>query len=163
MNEGVQRTARWIRDVLDYDEALILLGRRNFEREDFETAYITVDALGTEQLKSSGTEADEEAETETHRMLWSVPITMNFYGPDAHTRAKKLMALRRSQKSRNMEREHGIVVQSPENFTDVKALTGQQYGERIEVLLNVEYQHVEVVEQKRIDHAQLEQPLEGPA
>ena len=65
MNEGLRKVALWLRDLLEYDESLILIGRRNFEREDFETDYITVDTQGQGVLKGSGTRYDSEAETET--------------------------------------------------------------------------------------------------
>jgi len=161
MNEGLRKLALWLRDLLDYDESLILIGRRNFEREDFETAYITVGTLGAGSLKSSDYDFDGETEQETHSLLYSLPVTLNFYGPDAHDRAMRLVALRRSQESTELQRQNAIVVHSPETITDAKALTGQQYGERIEVVLNAEYLHTETVDRRRIDKAQLETPLEN--
>lgn len=156
MNEGLRKVALWLRDLLEYDEGLILIGRRNFEREDFETDYITVDTLGQGVLKGSGTRYDSEAEAETLTLLYSFPVTLNFYGSDAHSRAMRLVALRRSQESHELQRDYGVVVHSPESITDAKALTGQQYGERIEVVLNAEYEHAETLDRKRIDNAQTE-------
>lgn len=161
MNEGVRKVALWLRDLLDYDESLILIGRRNFEREDFETAYITVDTLGAGNLKGSSYDFDDEEEQETHTLLYTLPITLNFYGPDAHDRAMRLVALRRSQESVELQKQYSIVVYSPETIIDAKALTGQQYGERIEVVLNAEYRHIETVDRLRIDKAQVETPLEN--
>jgi hypothetical protein len=156
MNEATRLVALWVRDLLNYDESLILIGRRNFEREDFETAYITVDSLGSGTPKSSNLDFDGDAEEQTIGVLYSIPITLNFYGPNAHDRAMKLIALRRSQPSRELQKQLGIAVFSPETVIDAKALTGQQYGERIEVALNIEWLYTETVDLRRIDEANID-------
>jgi len=156
MNEGIRRTALWARDLLGYDESLMLIGRRNFTREDFETAYIVLDSLGPETLKGSSLEYDGEGEVQKIALLYSIPITIDFYGEGAHGRAQKLIALRRSQSSRELQKQNDISVYAPETVMDAKALTGQQYGERIEVALNIEWQYVETVDLLRIDKANIE-------
>jgi len=156
MNEGIRRMALWARDLLGYNESLVLIGRRNFTREDFETAYIVLDSLGPETLKGSSLQYDGDAEQQKIALLYSIPITIDFYGEGAHSRAQSLIALRRSQSSRELQRQYGLAVFAPETVTDAKAMTGQQYGERIEVALNAEWQYVETVDLPRIDKADIE-------
>ena len=46
MPSSILRTiAIFTRDLLSYDEQLIRIGRQEFEREQFETAYIVIDTL----------------------------------------------------------------------------------------------------------------------
>lgn len=162
MNEGTKRVALWVRDTLPHPESKVLLGRHNFERKDFETDYIVVDALGAGKIKGNSVTYDDVTEEEKLHLLYSFPATLNFYGDGAFARATKLVALRRSERSRQKQKEHNIVVNNPESITDVKALTGQQYGERIEVVLQAEFIITEVVETLRIDTAIIDEIRSSP-
>jgi len=156
-NEGIRKTALWLRDLLNYDESLMYLGRQNFEREDFETPYIVLDSLGAGSLKASNIDYDGDAEIHYLGLLYTLPIQIDFYGTtDAHPRAMKMIALRRSQLARELQKTYKLSVYAPTNITDAKALTGQQYGERIQVEMNVEYLHVENIDILRIDEANID-------
>lgn len=156
MNEALRQTAIFVRDLLNYDEQLIRVGRMDFDIEDFTSAYIGVDGLGQAQRLASGQGYDGTGEVMTHSQNWRAPVTVSFYGDGAWARANKFALLIASQKSFELQRAQGIGVMQASGITDVKILAGAQYGERQELTLNVLYAVSEEVETKRIDTAQLE-------
>lgn len=156
MNDALAKTATFVRDLLDYDEQLIRVGRLGFDIDDFETAYIGVDALGAANRLGGGETYDGDAETMRYQQQWRAPVTLSFYGAGAWGRASNFVLLVKSQKAYELQRTLGIGVFQTSQLTDVKILTGQQYGERIEIAFNVQYSISASVDTLRIDTAQLE-------
>jgi len=139
MNYALKQLAIFIRDLLVYDENLIRLGRQNFEREQFETGYIVVDGLGADLRVSSGNSYNGNTEVQTIGSRFQKPCTINFYGSLAYETAMNFILMAASQKSHELQVAQGITVYAAINLTDVKSLTGQQYGENIELQLNLQY------------------------
>lgn len=156
MNEALKQTAIFIRDLLNYDEQLIRIGRQNFDIEEFETAYIGVDSLGAAQRLAGGRSYDGAEESETLQQQWRAPVTVSFYGDGAHSRAHDFALRIGSQPSLELQEAQGIAVYQSSDLTDVKVLTGQQYGERIELTLNVQYSTSVEISTLRIDTPQFE-------
>ena len=156
MNEALRLTALFVRDLLTYNEQLIRVGRQNYEIEDFEIPYIGVDALGAAQRLASGQKYDGTAEEMTYQQQWQAPVTLSFYGPDAWITATQFGLLIQSQASRDLQEALGLGVYQASGLTDVKMLTGQQYGERQELTLNVRYATAADIDTLRIDTAQIE-------
>ena len=156
MNEALRQTAIFIRDLLDYDEQLIRIGRIDHDIEDFTTAYIGVDVLGQSMRLSSGKGYDGETEVMTYAQNWRAPVTVTFYGDGAWDRANKFALLTSSQKGFELQQAQGIGVLLASGITDVKILAGQQYGERQELTLNVLYSVSVDIDTLRIDTAQVE-------
>lgn len=156
MNEALKQTAIFIRDLLDYSEQLIRIGRQNYDIEDFTTAYIGVDILGQAMRVSNGEDYDGDDEIMTYAQNWRAPVTVSFYGDGAWARANKFSLLVHSQKSFELQQAQNIGVLVASGITDVKILTGQSYGERQEITMNVLYNVSEDVDTKRIDTAVFE-------
>lgn len=148
--------AKLVRDLLDYDEQLIRIGRQNFSREDLETAYIVVDALGQAVQASSLETYDGTAEELKLGAVWRGPVTLDFYGANAYTRAMEFSLRSRSQAAYELKQTLGINALHPTGPTDLKALTGQQYGERVQLEMAVEYSTDVTIDTLRIDTAQIE-------
>jgi len=148
--------AKLVRDLLGYDEQLIRIGRHGNSREDFETAYIVVDALG-QAIRASSLE-DYDGTTEELKLgaVWRGPVTLDFYGANAYTRAIEFGLRSRSQTAYELKRMLGINAMHPTGPTDLKALTGQQYGERVQLEMVVEYSTDVTIDTLRIDTAQTE-------
>jgi len=153
MNESLRLTALFIRDLLGYNEQLIRIGRQNYDIDDFTLGYIGVDSLGAAQRLASGEKYDGTLEQMTYQQQWQAPVTISFYGSDAWTTATNFALLIQSQKSLELQESLGIGVFQASGLTDVKMLTGQQYGERQELTLNVRYSTSADVETLRIDTA----------
>jgi hypothetical protein len=147
---------RFIRDLLDYDENLIERGRRNFEQADFETDYIVVDGIGAARALTRSERFDDVDEQMHYIRRFAKPCTIDFYGTGAFTNADDFVTLLGSQESKELQESLGITVGSVSSVTDVKQLTGQQYGERLQVEIVMQYNVVKTVSTLRIDDAQLE-------
>lgn len=147
---------RFIRDLLDYDEALIELGRRNYKQEDFETGYIVVDGLGAARPLTRSERFDDAEEEMHYTRRLSKPCTIDFFGSVAFANSDDFVTLIGSQLSKELQESLGITIGSVSAVTDVKQLTGQQYGERLQIELNMQYNVTKVVSTLRIDDAQLE-------
>lgn len=156
MNQSMKLTALFIRDLLDYDEQLIRIGRLDSEIDDFETNYIGVDSLGAAQRLASGETFDGTAESMNYAQRWTAPVTLSFYGADAWDNATRTSLLIQSQKSLELQESLGLSVYLASNLTDVKIITGQQTGNRIELQLNIQYSIGADVDTLRIDTAQID-------
>ncbi|MBL1319590.1 MAG: hypothetical protein JKY80_02150 [Mariprofundaceae bacterium] len=156
MNTAVKRTALVIRDLLAYNEQLIRVGRQNFERVQFETDYIVVDNLGAMQRIASGQTFDDVAENMVYDALLSGRVTVDFYGSNAYATATTLGLLMNSQAALELKDLYAITLYQSAGLTDVKALTGQQYGERVQIEFTATISVKEVVNTLRIDTAQIE-------
>ena len=147
--------ARFVRDLLPHSEDLIKIGRQNFDRVAFETDYIVIDSLAADIPLASSEGYDGAGEEMTYTELVSRPVTFDFYGFNAHANCRKFRLLARSQASLELQDALGITVWHPGGATDVKSLTGQQYGERMQLECQVHYSPSLVVDILRIDTAQL--------
>lgn len=146
---------RFVRDLMSHPEDFIKAGRQNFDRQHFEQPFIVVDSLSGDIPLASSESYDGGTEAMTYIEYVSRPVTFDFYGPGAAKRARDFRLLCRSQASGDLQRSLGITVWHPTAMTDVKALTGQQYGERMQLQCQVHYSPSLVVDILRIDTAQL--------
>lgn len=153
---------RYIRDLLTHSEQLIKLGRENFERSDLEAQYIVVDALAPSRRLSSLEDYDGSAEEQSLGAIFLTPCTLSFYGTGAWDLAMSFALNTRSQASKELQDTLGITVFQVSDVTDVgKILTGEQYGEEIELTLNVQHCQSTTVALTRIDTATLTDPIEA--
>ena len=148
--------SRYVRDLLSYDEQLIVQGRLNVEREDFTLGYIVVDALGAALRIDQGKKFDDVAEQVTYSTRWRGPVTIDFYGTGAQDRAELFAGMHRTQAALELRRALKLGINQPSSIVDLKALTGQQYGERVQVTVTVTYNTGVTVDALRIDTAQTE-------
>lgn len=146
---------RLTRDLLQHPEAFIKAGRQNFERQHFEQPYIVVDSLAGDTPISSNQRYDGALEQMQYSEYVSRPVTFDFYGTNAVLLSRSFRLLCRSQGAMDLQSELGITVWHPTAATDVKALTGQQYGERMQLQCQVHYSPSLIVDILRIDIAQL--------
>lgn len=146
---------RFTRDLLGHPEEFIKAGRQNFDRQHFEQPYIVVDSLAGDVPLASSEAYDGATEQMTYAEYVSRPMTLDFYGPTAHDLCRRFRILARSQASEDLQASLGVTVWHPTAATDVKSLTGQQYGERMQLQCQVHYSPSVIVGILRIDTAQL--------
>ena len=142
-----------IRDLLEHPESLIQFGRLNAEQEQQNLDYIVIDSLGQEVPLSKSETFDGEEEVMTYSVHVSKPVTVDFFGENAYTLARRLKLLQPSQKSKTLQFAQGINMQSFRGPTDVKQLTGYQWGNRLQLETNVQYSVSENFDTLRIDEA----------
>jgi hypothetical protein len=152
----LRKTAMFIRDLLAYDEQLIRVGRQGYDIDDFTIGYIAVDTLGPAQRLGGGEVFDPVAEVMEYQEQWRAPVTISFFGDGAWQRATDFSLLLRSQKAYELQDLLGIGVYLTSGLTDVKMLTGQQYGERQELTVNVQHSSGINISTLRIDTEQIE-------
>lgn len=156
MNPALILLARVVRDLLTHPEALITFGRLNDERQWFDDDYIVIDALAPGQPLTRGEKYDGDDEKLTLSSRVRLPVTIDFFGTNAYTNAEKLQLLLKSDNARDLQEQNAITVGGISQLTDVKALTGQQYGNRVQVELVVQYSPSIVLDVLRIDTAVVE-------
>ena len=155
-SDTLKKVGSVVRDLLDYDEQLIKFGRQNFEQADFETDYIVIDDLGRATQTASLESYDGDAEVLSLGGIWRGPVTLDFYGSGTYNRAIQFSLLLRSQAAKELKQTYGVSIYHPTGPTDLKQLTGLQYGERLQIEMQVEISLESSVDTLRIDTAQLE-------
>lgn len=153
--------ARFIRDVMPYDEQLIKPGQQNFEREDFNEDYIVPDEISSSPV-TLPKGFDPVLEEMDYCAVMQSQNTVDFFGKLAFTNAVRFIALIGSQQGYELQRDMGISVFSPSTITDLTQLTGQQYSPRFQIALNVRYNESVKVPTLRIDEAVLDDVLFDP-
>lgn len=156
MNETLKRVSLFVRDLLSYDEQLIRMGRQNFEQEEYETAYIVIDGLGQQAQTATLETYDGENEVMSLGGIWRGPVTLDFYATGAYNRAIDFILRARSQAALELKQALAITIYHATGPTDVKQLTGQQYGERIQIEMQVEISLDVDIDTLYIDQEQLE-------
>jgi len=156
MNPILVAVAKLVRDLLGYNEQLIRIGRHGKSREDFEMAYIVIDTLAPAALVGNMETYDGAAEQLKLGSMWRGSVTLDFYGDSAYTRARDFSLLAKSQAAYDLKRTLGVNVYHASGPTDLKALTGQQYGERVQIEMVVEISADVTVDILRVDIAQTE-------
>jgi len=154
MNTATVGLAIFIRDLLALPESTINIGRQNFRRDDFTSLQIVVDTLG-QSIPLSRTESfNGTTEKIEYAQQWQSPCTVNFYGDGAFSTATDFLLKIQSQPGYELQRDNGITIFEAGSLTDVKALTGEQYSERFELGLNVQFTMSAEIDTLRIDTAQ---------
>ncbi|AGH07346.1 hypothetical protein VPGG_00029 [Vibrio phage VBM1] len=151
MNQSIINVARYVRDLLDYDENLIQFDRKNTQQSDAVTGYIVVNGSGVGRAMSHGSGYDGDNEVMEYSTAIAKPITLEFYGSSAYENAELFMLLNKSQKAREISRDLGLTIYDVSQDTDVKQLLGYQYGNRIHIDFNIQYCPSVAVDVLRVD------------
>lgn len=147
--------SRFTRDLLSYNEQLIRVGRRNFERKDFDLDYIVIDESEGDKISHAETfdsSNDQIKYTDNYRS----PMTLDFYGLNGRSNAYSWVSQLSTQRSTELQKTYGITVLSPSRVINVGALTGTDYGNRYQVNLNVWHNEEYQEETLSIDTAQID-------
>lgn len=147
----LKAVARFVRDLLNYDENLISFDHTEEIMADKVTSYIVVNSSNVADKLSSGRAYDGDAEIMTYSNSYQQPIILEFYGENAYTNASDFSLLSDSEKARKLKRQHGISISRVSTSTDVKKLLGYQFGNRVDIEFNINYAPTIDVETLRID------------
>lgn len=152
----MKAVARFVRDLLDYDEQLIKFDRRNVQASDFSTSYIVVNGSLPQSVLARGQRFNGDAEVMTYSASVSHAIVLEFYGDEAYRNAENFLMLNDSQAAKELRRKHAITIMSVSNIIDVGQLLGQSHGNRVHLTFNVQYAPARDVQTLRIDTPQLQ-------
>lgn len=154
MNTGLQKLAIVVRDLLEVDESIIMIGRENFRIDDFVSQQIVVEMLAPASRINKAETYDGDSESMEYSQRFVAPCTINFYGNTAFQDATNFSLLIQSQAGYELQRDNEISVYSIGQLADVKLLTGEQYSDRIEISLYVQFSVAVSVDTLRIDTVQ---------
>ena len=150
----IRRLAIFVRDLLQQPEGtVVVIGRHNMRRDDFQALQIVVDKIAPESLVSQSKPFNGETETMAINSYFSGECVVNFYGDGARVEAVKLVGLLATQAGYELQRDQALSVYNMTSLTDVKLLAGSQYTERLELAFNVRYAETLEVSTRRIDTA----------
>lgn len=152
----LKAVARFVRDLLDYDEQLIKFDRRNVQASDFSTSYIVVNGSLPQSVLARGQRFNGDAEVITYSASVSHAIVLEFYGDEAYRNAENFLMLNDSQAAKELRRKHAITIMAVSNITDVGQLLGQSHGNRVHLTFNVQYAPARDVQTLRIDTPQFQ-------
>lgn len=148
--------ARFVRDLLAYDEKLIKFDRSMTQQDDLNTSYIVVNTSNLSSVQSRGRTYDGDAEVMNYNATVQQSVVLEFYGDDAYTNKEDFLVLSDSQAARDLKRSLGITTYNVRQSTDVKQVLGSQYGNRVHVEFNMTYTPNRDVDVLRIDSTQFE-------
>lgn len=154
MSDPLITFGKFVRNLLVINENTIKIGRSNFERADFNTAYIAIDTLARFDRVSRLETYDSSQEVLSLGAVWSGIVTVDFFGNDAYNRAIAFELLSTSQAAYDLKRTLGITIMQSSGPTDVRQLTGQQYGEQIQLEMRIYISEDTQISTKRIDTPQ---------
>lgn len=154
MNQIVLKTALLTRDLLEVDESIIKLGRKNMIVDNFTTTQIVIDILGSVTVQTSSEKYDGVLESMNYNNTQNATVTLNFFGDGSYELANKFILLCNSEKKHTLENMLKLRVGIPKTITDVKLLTGTQYSEQYEVELTITSVEDIDITTLRIDEAQ---------
>lgn len=152
----LKAVARFVRDLLGYDEQLIKFDRRNVQASDFSTSYIVVNGSQPQAVLARGKLFDGDAEVMTYSASVSHAIVLEFYGDEAYSNAEKFLMLSESQRANELRRAQALTIMAVSNITDVGQLLGQSHGNRVHLSFNVQYAPAHDVQTLRIDTPQFQ-------
>ncbi|EKN5130131.1 hypothetical protein DYG66_21510 [Yersinia enterocolitica] len=148
--------ARFVRDLLGYDEQLIKFDRRNIISSDFAASYIVVNGSLPQSVLARGQRFNGDTEVMTYTATVSHSIVLEFYGYNAYTNAESFLMLSESQLANELRRKNALTIMSVSNITDVGQLLGQSHGNRVHLSFNVQYAPARDVQTLRIDTPQFQ-------
>lgn len=148
--------ARFVRDLLNYDEQLIKFDRKNIIATDFSTSYIVVNGILPQSVLARGQRFNGATEVMTYTAAVSHSIVLEFYGDKAYSNAEDYLMLSASQKANELRRKNGLTIMSVSNITDVGQLLGQSHGNRVQLSFNIQYAPARDVQTLRIDTPQFQ-------
>ena len=152
----LKAVARFVRDLLDYDEQLIKFDRRNVQASDFSTSYIVVNGSLPQSVLARGQRFDGATEVMTYTAAVSHAIVLEFYGDGAYTNAQAFLMLSKSQRADELRRSNALTIMAVSGITDVGQLLGQSHGIRVHLSFNVQYSPTHDVQTLRIDTPQFQ-------
>lgn len=145
--------ATFVRDLLEYDESLMQIGRDNDDMANWDAGYIVIDSPVDRQALSSSRSYVGSTEVMTYTKAERINATIDFFGEAAYTNANRFAMLMKTQRRIDTQKELGLTVYSPSSLTNVKLLAGSQYKQRYQIAIAVTYNHALATPVKRIDTA----------
>lgn len=154
---SIRLLAQFTRDLLNQPAGdVVNIGRDNIKRDDFTKLQIIIDDIAGQTLIGKSKTFNKELEIMRHSQKWHSSMTIDFFGDGASVQAQKFVGLLDSQRAEDLKRDLGMTLYYTTSFTNVKLLTGEQYSERLQLAINLDYVVAIDDATQRIDELQFE-------
>ncbi|MFW3412307.1 phage neck terminator protein [Aliarcobacter butzleri] len=149
-----------VKDTLNYDEELLLIGRENATQDTFTKNYIVLDTLASNPVSQPLKKYDDVDEIEYWHTNMVGTFTLEFYGTKGRINYINFLNLINSQECRDAQKANEIVIFLPKNTNNLKMQTQSKFYERYEVEVVIQYVIKTAVERLRIDTADINYLIE---
>jgi len=146
--------ANYVRDVLQFDETKIIIGRLNFIQDNYSTDRIYIDTLAPRQNLGSNENFDGDLETMKYITTFKQVFTIDFIGPALDTNVNDFINLQNSERAILASEENSIRVLLSNNINNVKDLKGKIYYNRTQLEIMVTFSEQTEIDVPRFDTAQ---------
>jgi hypothetical protein len=124
----------YVKGLLNFDETKIVIGRLNFEANDFNENFIVVDSLN---MKPLGTTEKWNNDVMIYCTRISANITIDFLGNNSLQNASNFINLQSSQNASDLQNELNIGVFHSKSIKNLKEQVGLNYYMRYQIELVV--------------------------
>lgn len=149
-----------VKDTLNYDEELLLIGRENATQDTFTKNYIVLDTLASVPTSRPLKKYDDVDEIEYWHTNMVGTFTLEFYGTKARINYINFLNLVKSQECKDSQKKNEIVIFVPKSTNNLKMQTQSKFYERYEVEVVIQYVIKTAVERLRIDTADINYLIE---
>ncbi len=140
MNSGLVYLARYTAHILQHPAGTVVqIGKENFRRNDFNALQIVIEHNGPAERLNRSIDYNGDTEVMKHSHQFRLPCLINFYGDTAYTQAEKFVLMSTTQTAYEFQRDNQFSVYQTQTIEDVGFLTGDQYSERYELAVNIQY------------------------
>lgn len=143
--------AKYVTELLSYDETKVIVGRENAVQKTFEENYILVDSLSPAKILTSLKSYDDAKEILTITNILKGTFTLELYGKDAYMNTYKFLAMQNSQFAKDLEKKYQIMVGKGENINNIKQQAGGRYYNRYEIEITIQYNEILQIDALRIE------------
>lgn len=146
----LKKIANFTKDLLQFDESLIILARKNFDRKDVNANYIVIDNIFSRPLgKNVKFDGSTEIQSLTTRFLGDFQIL--FYGLNALDNAILWQNMLASELKFTLELEHGIKVYNTSSHNNLRIEDGTNFDNLYQCDFKVKYDETTLINTLRID------------
>lgn len=148
--EILKKIATFTKDLLQYDEGLIIIARRNFDRVDTTKNFIVIDCINNQPIgKFKNYYGEDELENFTTRYVGSFQIL--FYGLNALQNSLTWQNMLASESKFTLESALGINIYNTTSHNNLRIEDGTNFDNLYQCDFKVKYDETTQISTLRID------------
>lgn len=151
----ITKVCDYIKDLMPFDASKIVIGRTNFNVEDFSDDFIIVDILNIVPSARNKT-YNGTTEMMSYSTTSKTNVTLDFFGANALDNAMKFINIQSSQKALELQNSLQIGLFHSKNLKNLMEKVGTTYFNRYQIELVVISTSTTDIETLRIDTIQID-------
>jgi hypothetical protein len=141
--------------LLNYDESLIVLGRKNWKREDVTVNLIVIDGINRTPY-GTFKQWDEESEIETISTRYVGDFQILFYGDNAAENASTWRNMLMSELAFTLQSQLGITIKRTTSSNDLRIEDGTDFNNLFQADFKVVYDEQTEISTLRLETAEVQ-------